>query len=150
IWVTESSVEPLSTTIQSSSTYVHPLRTSRHLRVSCDPFQLRMTQVTLGFGASGAAGAASHFVFDSSTIVSCCCAMVPCLAMSDSSISVAMCTFNGERFLQAQLESIATQSVLPDELIVCDDGSSDNSREIIEQFASRATFHTCFVTNPVN
>ena len=41
-------------------------------------------------------------------------------------ISVALCTYNGEKFLQEQLESIALQTLLPDELVVCDDRSSDS------------------------
>ena len=36
-------------------------------------------------------------------------------------ISVALCTFDGARFLQAQLESLAAQTRPPDELVACDD-----------------------------
>jgi glycosyltransferase involved in cell wall biosynthesis len=39
-------------------------------------------------------------------------------------ISVAMCTYNGERYLREQLESIALQTRLPDELVICDDRQS--------------------------
>lgn len=67
--------------------------------------------------------------------------------MSIPAISIAMCTFNGARFLDAQLESLAAQSRLPDELVVCDDGSSDNSREIIASFARRAAFDIRLLTN---
>jgi glycosyltransferase involved in cell wall biosynthesis len=70
--------------------------------------------------------------------------------MSGLNISVAMCTFNGERFLSAQLESIAAQDRVPDELVVCDDGSSDGSREIIREFARRSTFSTRFLSNDRN
>ena len=55
-------------------------------------------------------------------------------------ISVAMCTFNGARFLRAQLESIARQRRPPDELVICDDGSSDGSVEILREFAAGASF----------
>jgi glycosyltransferase involved in cell wall biosynthesis len=55
-------------------------------------------------------------------------------------ISVAMCTYNGARFLHEQLESIAAQTRLPDELVVCDDRSADGSVEIIKSFARRAPF----------
>jgi glycosyltransferase involved in cell wall biosynthesis len=65
-------------------------------------------------------------------------------------ISIAMCTFNGERFLNAQLESIAAQSRLPDELAVCDDGSSDGTRELIEGFAFHAPFPVKLVVNERN
>jgi glycosyltransferase involved in cell wall biosynthesis len=62
-------------------------------------------------------------------------------------ISVAMCTFNGERFLRAQLESIARQERLPDELVVCDDGSSDGCGEIVREFACRVAFPTRLLVN---
>jgi len=51
-----------------------------------------------------------------------------------------MCTFNGGRFLTEQLESIAAQTRLPDELIICDDGSTDESVEIIRSFAHHTPF----------
>ena len=50
-------------------------------------------------------------------------------------ISVAMCTYNGERFLAQQLVSIAQQSRPPDELVVCDDGSTDRTVAMIREFA---------------
>jgi len=65
-------------------------------------------------------------------------------------ISVAMCTFNGKRFLRTQLESIAVQSRPPDELVVCDDGSSDGSVEIVKEFARSVTFPTRLVVNEKN
>jgi hypothetical protein len=55
-------------------------------------------------------------------------------------ISGVMCTYNGARFLRVQLESIASQTKLPDELIVCDDCSTDNTVEIINAFAQHAPF----------
>src|SRR5208282_6234248 len=66
------------------------------------------------------------------------------------SISVAMCTFNGERFLRDQLQSIASQDRLPDELVICDDGSSDGTAEIVRDFAQRSAFPTRFVVNDKN
>jgi glycosyltransferase involved in cell wall biosynthesis len=53
-------------------------------------------------------------------------------------ISVAMCTYNGAEFLPAQLESILAQSRHPDEIIVCDDGSNDNTRQQLEKFAAQS------------
>lgn len=55
-------------------------------------------------------------------------------------LSVALCTYNGARFLPEQLESIATQTRLPDELVVCDDRSTDRTVEILQNFAQRAPF----------
>jgi glycosyltransferase involved in cell wall biosynthesis len=54
--------------------------------------------------------------------------------------SVAMCTYNGARFVSEQLASVAAQTRPPDELIVCDDCSTDGTREAIEEFAARAPF----------
>jgi glycosyltransferase involved in cell wall biosynthesis len=42
-----------------------------------------------------------------------------------------MCTYNGAEFLPAQLESIIGQSRKPDEIVVCDDGSRDETRSLI-------------------
>ena len=55
-------------------------------------------------------------------------------------VSVAMATFNGARFLEPQLESLACQRRVPDELVVCDDGSTDATTEILESFRRRAPF----------
>lgn len=50
-------------------------------------------------------------------------------------ISVALCTFNGARFLAQQLESIAAQTRQPDELVICDDGSTDDTLAIVQKFS---------------
>ncbi len=51
-----------------------------------------------------------------------------------------MATYNGERFLQEQLDSLARQTLLPCELVVCDDGSTDGTLDILHRFASKAPF----------
>ena len=60
--------------------------------------------------------------------------------MSNQRLSVALCTYNGARHLREQLESIAQQVRPPDELVVCDDRSSDSTAEIVESFSSEAPF----------
>ena len=52
-----------------------------------------------------------------------------------SDVCVAMATFNGGRFLSRQLASIAEQTMRPQEIVVCDDGSTDNTLDIIESFS---------------
>jgi Glycosyl transferase family 2 len=53
-------------------------------------------------------------------------------------ISIAMATYNGEAYIQEQLDSLANQTLLPKELIVCDDGSTDQTLEIVEQWSKTA------------
>jgi glycosyltransferase involved in cell wall biosynthesis len=47
-------------------------------------------------------------------------------------ISVALCTYNGERYLQAQLESILAQSKPPGEIVLSDDASTDGTVALAE------------------
>lgn len=54
-------------------------------------------------------------------------------------ISVALCTYNGAEFLPAQLESIVRQSRPADEIVVCDDGSTDATQALINQFATSSS-----------
>jgi glycosyltransferase involved in cell wall biosynthesis len=63
-------------------------------------------------------------------------------------LSVALCTFNGERYLLEQLESIERQTRLPDEIVVCDDGSEDDTAAIIGRFTSRARVKVSLCVNP--
>jgi glycosyltransferase involved in cell wall biosynthesis len=51
-----------------------------------------------------------------------------------------MGSYNGARYLQHQLGSIAVQSRLPDELVICDDGSTDATQPIVTTFAKSAPF----------
>jgi glycosyltransferase involved in cell wall biosynthesis len=50
-------------------------------------------------------------------------------------ISVALCSYNGAEYIGEQLESITGQSLKPKEIVVCDDGSSDGTVELVESFA---------------
>lgn len=45
-----------------------------------------------------------------------------------------MTTYNGQSFLQKQLDSILSQSVKVDEIIVCDDGSTDDTLAILDSY----------------
>ena len=65
-------------------------------------------------------------------------------------ISVAMCTYNGAEFLPAQLESIVTQSRQPDEIVICDDGSTDETRILLEKFAAESPFSVSLTFNEKN
>lgn len=71
----------------------------------------------------------------------------PEMKPSGLTVSVAIATYHGERFLGEQLESIAGQTRLPDELVIGDDGSTDRTMAILEAFAERAPFEVRIVRN---
>jgi glycosyltransferase involved in cell wall biosynthesis len=62
-------------------------------------------------------------------------------------ISVAMCTYNGSKFLAEQLNSIREQTKLPLELVICDDDSTDATPRIVHAFALDAPFPVRFFRN---
>ena len=65
-------------------------------------------------------------------------------------ISVALCTYNGAPYLEEQLASIATQTRQPDEVVVCDDCSHDDTVAIIRAFAAGAPFPVRLYRNDIN
>jgi len=62
------------------------------------------------------------------------------IEVENMKISVAMATYNGSRYIREQLESIAAQTRQPDELIVSDDGSTDETTSIVRNFAKNVSF----------
>jgi len=64
--------------------------------------------------------------------------------------SIALCTYNGAKYLREQLESIAIQTFLPDEMVVCDDRSQDDTLKILERFKSEAPFPVAIHQNEEN
>ena len=66
-------------------------------------------------------------------------------------ISVVIATFNGEKFIEEQLESIRLQSLPVDEVLISDDCSTDNTVKIIKQYIDRHHLDKWFVkVNTVN
>ena len=65
-------------------------------------------------------------------------------------ISIAMATYNGAEYLDAQLNSFVTQTRPPDELVVTDDCSTDSTVEILERFAQTAPFSVLVHRNQHN
>ena len=57
--------------------------------------------------------------------------------MTPPLITVAICCFNGERYLERTLNSVLAQDYPNFEIVIIDDGSSDGTRSIIERFADR-------------
>lgn len=70
-------------------------------------------------------------------------------------VSVVMATFNGEKFLRQQIESILNQNYTNIELVVVDDGSTDKTLTILNEYAKQdarikiypATTNMGFVSN---
>lgn len=65
-------------------------------------------------------------------------------------ISIALATYNGSRYLQEQLDSFINQTRQPDELVVCDDGSIDDTIKILRRFALQAPFEVRVFENSKN
>jgi len=49
-------------------------------------------------------------------------------------VSVALCAFNGAEYISDQLDSIIGQTHRPDQIVVCDDGSTDETLEIVNEY----------------
>ena len=65
-------------------------------------------------------------------------------------ISVALCTYNGEKFIERQLESIFNQSLAVSEIIICDDNSTDKTDEVISKFINSYPNIIHFYKNEIN
>ena len=61
-------------------------------------------------------------------------------------IGIAMTTYNGEKYLKEQIDSILNQTVSDFELIVCDDVSSDSTMDILNDYAEKMTAFTFSAT----
>ena len=53
------------------------------------------------------------------------------------SLIVLMSTYNGEKYLIEQLDSLLMQDLKPDRILIRDDGSKDNTVDILKDYASR-------------
>ena len=57
--------------------------------------------------------------------------------MKNKLVSIAMATYNGEKYLKEQLDSIYAQTYKNIEVIVCDDCSSDKTVEILDEYKEK-------------
>lgn len=64
--------------------------------------------------------------------------------------SVALCTYNGEQYIRQQIESIINQTLPVDEIVVCDDGSTDETLSIIESFRENTSVDIRIYRNETN
>ena len=54
--------------------------------------------------------------------------------MQEYNVSVIVAVYNGEKYLENQLSSLLDQGIKISQVIITDDGSTDQSMEIIEKF----------------
>ncbi|MFH1980537.1 MAG: glycosyltransferase [Pseudomonadota bacterium] len=57
--------------------------------------------------------------------------------MRDTRVGVAMATYNGERYIRPQLDSIFAQERMPDRMVIVDDASTDATPRILDEYARR-------------
>src|SRR5437773_11189037 len=65
-------------------------------------------------------------------------------------LSIALGTYNGAAYLKEQLESFAAQTRTPDELVISDDQSTDDTLRLIEEFVTTAAFPVRLSVNESN
>lgn len=59
--------------------------------------------------------------------------------MSKPTVSVLMSTYNGAKYIREQIDSILNQKDVNVELLIRDDGSSDNTAEICKEYQKKNT-----------
>lgn len=64
--------------------------------------------------------------------------------------SIILGSYNGEKYIEKQIESFFSQTLLPSELIVADDGSVDNTVEIIKRLSEQSPFKIKLIQNVKN
>ena len=66
------------------------------------------------------------------------------------SVSIAIATYNGAAHIRKQLNSFASQTRLPDEVVIFDDGSSDETVSLVTDYARKVPFAVSVERNEVN
>lgn len=69
--------------------------------------------------------------------------------MNEALVSIAVCTYNGEKYLREQLESLVHQTYKNLEIIVADDCSKDGTVAILEEYQREYSFFR-YYQNPQN
>lgn len=57
--------------------------------------------------------------------------------MDNIKISVVIASYNGANYIEEQLDSIRNQTLPPDELMICDDCSTDNTADVVEKYIKK-------------
>ena len=63
-------------------------------------------------------------------------------------ISIAIAAYNGEKYIAQQIESLLKQTLLPDEIIICDDSADDLTSKAVQSFAADSRIK--YFKNPVS
>jgi len=61
--------------------------------------------------------------------------------MNNPLISIVICTYNRSKYLAQTLKSVLAQHYSPVEILIIDDGSTDNTEQIVRSFGSELTYH---------
>ena len=62
-------------------------------------------------------------------------------------ISIALCTYNGADYLPVQWQSLLDQHLLPDEVVISDDLSTDDTPALLTKLAAEAPFSVRILEN---
>ncbi len=62
-------------------------------------------------------------------------------------ISIALATHNGRKYLEKQLDSLLQQTLLPREIVISDDGSTDGTWDLLHQYAQKNNIIKVLQTN---
>lgn len=64
--------------------------------------------------------------------------------------SVVLTTYNGEKYIEEQLDSIRNQTMTPDEVLIRDDCSTDKTADTVREYIMRYNLNWDFRVNEVN
>ncbi len=65
-------------------------------------------------------------------------------------VTIVLATFNGEKYISQQIESILSQTVLPDEIVVVDDCSTDKTAQIVNGILSKSNIKNKVIVHQTN
>ena len=65
-------------------------------------------------------------------------------------ISLIMATYNGEKYIVEQMESIRRQTLQPDEVIICDDHSTDKTLTLMQEYVKKYKLNWSIILNEKN
>ena len=68
----------------------------------------------------------------------------------DTDYSVAIASYNGEKYIEKQIKSILNQTIPPREIIIVDDCSSDGTINIINELSKKSNIHFRIILHEVN